>query len=352
MGKKSSSAPAAPDPNALAAAQSAANKDAVYETAKVNQINEVSPWGTQTYTGEIGSPDRTRTVALSPEQQQVYNQQTQIANILAGQASNRANQITPDAFNYDGISPISGSDDILNASQPLEQATYDRSMIYLDPQFQREQQDTMASLDARGLPQGGEAWSRSMGDVMDSQNRARTDAALASVAAGRQEQSRLFGMEQAARQQGINERIQERTQPINELSAALQGAPALQAPQFGSPAQYQVAPPDVMGANALAYQGAQNAYNQSQANSRGLMGGAFGLGSSAMMSGMFKSDRRVKKDIRRVGTTDGGAPVYTFRYKSGGPMQMGVMAQDIEKITPAAVAEIGGVKHVNYAMVR
>lgn len=74
-----------------------------------------------------------------------------------------------------------------------------------------------------------------------------------------------------------------------------------------------------------------------------------GMGLGA--AGLFMSDERAKTDIKRVGTTDGGLPVYTFRYKSGGPIQMGVMAQDVEKVDPAAVVEIDGVKHVNYGRV-
>ena len=59
------------------------------------------------------------------------------------------------------------------------------------------------------------------------------------------------------------------------------------------------------------------------------------------------SDRRAKTDIAKVGTTYEGLTVYRFRYKGGGSPLLGVMAQDVEKVKPAAVREIGGVKHVN-----
>jgi hypothetical protein len=58
---------------------------------------------------------------------------------------------------------------------------------------------------------------------------------------------------------------------------------------------------------------------------------------------------RVKTDIKRVGETDGGLGVYTFRYKWGGPVQMGVLAQEVEQVTPSAVHEFGGIKAVDYA---
>jgi hypothetical protein len=73
------------------------------------------------------------------------------------------------------------------------------------------------------------------------------------------------------------------------------------------------------------------------------------LGSMASSAASIWSDRRVKTDVERVGTLDNGLPVYAYRYIFGGPMQIGVMAQDVEVVNPQAVAEIGGIKHVNYA---
>lgn len=61
------------------------------------------------------------------------------------------------------------------------------------------------------------------------------------------------------------------------------------------------------------------------------------------------SDARMKTNINRVGTLANGLPIYTFNYKSGGPVQIGLMAQDVEQVNPDAVIEINGVKHVNYA---
>jgi hypothetical protein len=96
-----------------------------------------------------------------------------------------------------------------------------------------------------------------------------------------------------------------------------------------------------------------NRYNQQLASRNATFGGLAGLGGSlgaaAIMApvGTF-SDIRLKKDIKRVGTLDSGLGVYTFRYKWGGPAQMGVMAQEVEKINPAAVGTISGIKHVNY----
>lgn len=49
MGKKSSSPPAAPDPATTAAAQTQTNKDTAYWNAVLNNVNQITPYGTLTY---------------------------------------------------------------------------------------------------------------------------------------------------------------------------------------------------------------------------------------------------------------------------------------------------------------
>lgn len=104
---------------------------------------------------------------------------------------------------------------------------------------------------------------------------------------------------------------------------------------------------DVSGTiNAGANVNAANA--QANANASNGFYNALGqLGAAGI--GLMPSDRRIKTDIVRVGTLDNGLPVYRFRYKAGGPVQIGLMAQDVEQVNPAAVAEIDGILHVNYS---
>lgn len=51
----------------------------------------------------------------------------------------------------------------------------------------------------------------------------------------------------------------------------------------------------------------------------------------------FFSDERLKEDIHRVGETDDGLPIYSFRYKGDKKTQIGLIAQDVEKKKPEAV---------------
>jgi hypothetical protein len=56
----------------------------------------------------------------------------------------------------------------------------------------------------------------------------------------------------------------------------------------------------------------------------------------------------LKTDIEKVGKTDDGQQIYSYRYKSGGPIQMGLMAQEVEKKHPDAVVKKGGIRFVDY----
>lgn len=72
-----------------------------------------------------------------------------------------------------------------------------------------------------------------------------------------------------------------------------------------------------------------------------------GLGLTALS--LF-SDERVKEDIKEVGKTHDGQPIYSYRYKGDPKTSLGLLAQDVEKTTPEAVSEMGGVKMVNYKL--
>jgi hypothetical protein len=69
----------------------------------------------------------------------------------------------------------------------------------------------------------------------------------------------------------------------------------------------------------------------------------------SILSSLF-SDERLKTDVRKVGKTDGGLNIYTYRYQGAGPFHMGVMAQEVP--VGALGPEIGGYKTVRYEEVR
>jgi hypothetical protein len=62
------------------------------------------------------------------------------------------------------------------------------------------------------------------------------------------------------------------------------------------------------------------------------------------------SDARLKHDIQALERLPNGLTLYRFRYNSGGPAMVGVMAQEVLRVMPEAVA-IGadGYYRVDYA---
>jgi hypothetical protein len=78
------------------------------------------------------------------------------------------------------------------------------------------------------------------------------------------------------------------------------------------------------------------------------MGVSPNLASGGTSAGDF-SDERLKDDIIRVGSTHEGLPIYKYRMKGSGKTQMGVMAQDVERVNPGAVStHSSGYKMVDY----
>jgi len=126
-----------------------------------------------------------------------------------------------------------------------------------------------------------------------------------------------------------------------------------------------------MGSNATGMFGAQASQNVGltnaqvsnnnsirQANSQNsdpfgaILGQGMGAFAAKTGANMAFSDRRLKKNIKLVGKTDSGLNIYSFQYKSGGPTVMGVMADEVEKVMPAAVHKRadGEFDAVDYAM--
>jgi hypothetical protein len=85
----------------------------------------------------------------------------------------------------------------------------------------------------------------------------------------------------------------------------------------------------------------------------GTLAGAGLTGSTPILGGLLAglaglSDRRAKEDITRIGTTDGGTPIYRYRYKGTDSWQIGVMADEV----PHAIkGQVNGFDLVDYSKV-
>jgi len=77
--------------------------------------------------------------------------------------------------------------------------------------------------------------------------------------------------------------------------------------------------------------------------------GVMGAGCRKTSFGVVCSDIRLKRDIVRVGRHDNGLALYRYRYIWSKQIYVGVMAQEVERIRPDAVARgADGYLRVNY----
>lgn len=279
--------------------------------------SEVSGYESYTdpYTGQTYEiPRYTQTTTLSPEQQALLDQNNQTQLGLSQLAGNQTE------FLKDYMStPFQGD------TAAIEGRLDELMRLRADPRFARDEETLRTRLTNQGLAPGSEAWNREM----EMFNNAKNDA---------YNQMYLQG-----RGQALGELQAMRNQPINEITALLSGSqvsnPNVRAAQPGG-----AATTDVAGIINQNYNQQMANYQQQMANYNGMMGGLFGLGANALMF----SDKRLKEDIKKVGKLDNGLDVHAYRYKAGGPVHIGLMAQEVEKKNPDAVQTLNGFKAVDY----
>jgi hypothetical protein len=333
MGKKSGSAPQAPDPVATARAQTTQNIETARKNAELNRVNSYSPFGSLTYSkadpifdqagfdqalaswqsnfdklgaappssitqpsGRAGhfsavnpaytdyqkrlaalgkAPTKAQFTSNTDQWQQNFNLDPKFQPILDALTSN-----LQAPFDYEQFCPNPNETDFSADAQRVEQATYDRAMNLLRPQFEMDEERLQQRLVDQGLGNRNAAGSRELDDFSRRKGDVLTNLGLDSVRAGRAEQSRLYGMATDARARAIAEALQERLQPLNEASALFQGSPAFQVQAPGT----QVMPTDLYGPINTAYQGSLDNYNQRIATNNANMSGIYGLGAAGLIA--------------------------------------------------------------------
>lgn len=164
-----------------------------------------------------------------------------------------------------------------------------------------------------------------------------------------QQQGVGLGAAQANRQA-----VQQLSQQLGGLGtgaqqAALQGAQAQmaagqvqqQTQQAQDTAQYQ----QFLQERGYPFQVAQFLANIAMGT--GALSGSTTSGTQTAPGGFF-SDKRLKDDVKEIGETHDGQPIYSYKYKGDDRTQIGLMAQDVEKKHPEAVGVMGGYKTVDY----
>lgn len=316
--------------------------------------------------------------------------------------ANTGNFVTSAGNGGGDIQRSLGIDSVPHFIKGAQDAAYANQMAYLNPQFKNQNSDLNSQLAAQGITQGSAAWDRAQSELSRNQTFAQqqaqnsafnqglaggntafgiiqgagnfanqaqqqgfdqsyANAGLANHAADQQtavnlanaqmqQQQGQFnaGLNNAAHAQGMQDTFATYNQPLNTYNQLQSGAQAQQ-PTFNAVPTVGMAPTDVSGIINNAYGNQVGAYN-------GFMGGLGSLAGAAMMApkGTFAfSDKRLKENISKVGETPGGNNLYMYNYKGDVKPQIGVIAQELRKKQPEAVANTpSGYLAVDYSKVK
>jgi hypothetical protein len=287
------SAPPPPDYTAAARETAAGNKEAAIAAQEGNMINQVTPYGSVTYTqrgvSESGTPLWQQNVVLSPEQQAAYNKDVQMNAALQNvgiQGVGYVQSALDKPLSFQGMQELQTPGQI---QQQASDAAYQNAMRYVEPRLQRQQSALETQLANQGITRGSEAWNTAMQDAEAQRENIYGQALNQSYLQGLTGAQQAFQQGLGSRQQQISEAQTLRADPLNMLNAVRTGSQMQTSamPQVGVSSPGQLATwsgPDLLGATT-----AQGQYNQAQANAQaagqsGLTSGLFGLGSAGIMS--------------------------------------------------------------------
>lgn len=314
--------------------------------ARYNAVNaraeETAKQPFQPYGGEFVAP-------LTPTQ----TAGIQATNAAAGQAQPYYGAATRAAFA--GAMPVNpGGLQVDQYMNPFTQSVVGATQAAMGQQFGQQQSQQQAEAIRSGAFGGDRA------GLQRQALRGQQALAGAQVIAPLYKQGYEQALQTAQQQQGVGlgaaqanrQAVQQLSQQLGGLGtgaqqAALQGAQAQmaagqvaqQTQQAQDTAQYQ----QFLQERGYPFQVAQFLANIAMGT-----GALSGSTTTTQQPGGFFSDKRLKKDVKEIGETHDGQPIYSYKYKGDDRTQIGLMAQDVEKRHPEAVGLMGGYKTVDY----
>lgn len=250
---------AAPDTGELAKQQAKSNTKTAKTQQQLNMVDQYTPQGSlqyqQTGTWEDGTPKYSATQSYSPEQQKLYE--------LGNQTGQTLGEI--------GVNQSSRIKDVL--SDPYQSTAATENKIaqmqrgFLDPQWADQQRTMEAQLINKGVRPGTAAYDRQMQNFSSNKDRAYNQMYL------------------DAYKTAEGSALQERNQPINEITALLSGS-QVSNPAYQSTPTAGVAPVDLTGMSQMSLNQQNLGTNYQQQQNMGLMSGLFSLGGTALKGGM------------------------------------------------------------------
>lgn len=362
-----------PDYKGAAEAEAKASREITEQQTWANRPTQYNPWGQVSWDVEtVYDPATEQNInkwtqyeQLSPELQRALDSQIALqtgrSDIAGGMLGRVAGEFQ-DPMDWQKFGPMTGVEplDLMQDpsmwNQQAGDAIIEQARRRLDPQFEQEREQLEIKLRNQGLRPGDQAWDAEIGSFDMRKTDAYQNAINNARIASGQEAQRMQGMEKTGlgynedalfrqaefsnqlRQQAIKEEMTKRGFSLNEINALLTGQQVAN-PSFES---FQGA---TKSDTPQYMQAAVNQGNFDQAQSQGMMSGITGLmGAGAQMygAGMF-SDRRLKKNIKRIGTLC-GFPFYSFTYLWG-EKSKGVMSDEIPR---SCVSTVFGFDFVDY----
>lgn len=239
------------------------NIDTAQAQQLTNMVNQVTPEGSLNYsqngfntfvdsTGRVRKiPIYTATQTYSPSQQNIYDIGQQTETNLAEMGRDQSAKIAE---------LLSRPVDLSN--EATEARLYDLASRRLEPQFQRDEEALRTRLTNQGIREGSQAYDDAMRNFDYGRNDARNQLML------------------TGRGQALDELLQMRNQPLNEITALMSGSQVSQ-PRWSATPQASVGGVDYGGMVRDKYQADLAAAQMKAQSQNALMGGLFGLAGSA-----------------------------------------------------------------------
>ena len=350
-----------------------------------NRPTQYTPWGyTDWQSNEIIDPVTgtattgwTQTQGLTPELQDILNKQIAIQggrSDVAGMLTGRMGNEFGSEMDWRGLNPMGqvptaqytlpegGIDDPYGTRQRAEDSVYSQAQSRIAPQQESLRQGLEIKMRNQGLRPEDAAWQSQIkgqgNQFNDQNNQALWSANQAGLAESGQMYGQQMGMNQNAynqalganqqnyaqsmgnsayanqiRQQQLTEAITKRGFSLNEINALLSGQ------QVGMPSMPNFSQGESAQPAPIMQGAAQDASSANAANPMNAL-----IGAAGTVGGAALSDRRMKTNIKRIGTR-GGYPWYSYNLKTDGSLHEGVMADEI----PAQFTiDMGGIKLVDY----
>ena len=189
----------------------------------LNQVNQITPQGTLKYnqTGNVDVgygqtvPQFTAVQEYSPEQQAIYNKTTGLQNQaldIAPTLLNNVNSAISKPLDFSGLGTLPAD------QTQLRNDAYNALMSRNRTELDRQRSADAVLAANQGIAPGSEAWNRQIQHndqaLIDASNQATINAG---TIAGQN-----LSQAQTLRNQGINELLTQRTQPISDITSLLE----------------------------------------------------------------------------------------------------------------------------------